>query len=195
MRDPRILIFSGSTRAGSLNGKLAAATARELGLAGAQVTRISLADYPLPLYDGDLEAQSGVPDNAHKLYRLVSEHQGVFITCPEYNGGYTPLLKNTIDWISRVKVEGEGSVFKGRIFALGAASPGGFGGLRGLLGIRPVLEVALGAMVLPDQVVLPRAGQAFNDKGDLEDPALAKRLTAVAKRIVEEAVRYVPDVR
>lgn len=192
MRDPKVLVFAGSTRGGSLNSLLSAAMARELGLAGADVSRISLSDYQLPLYDGDLEAETGVPDNARKLHRLISQHQGVFIACPEYNGGYTPLLKNTIDWISRVKVEGEASVFKGRIFALGAASPGAFGGLRGLLGIRPVLEVALGAMVLPDQVVLPRAGQAFNDKGDLNDPALAKRLTSVAVRIVEEAVRYVP---
>src|ERR1700730_7798696 len=100
MRTPKILVFAGSIRTGSMNARLAALAAKEFGRAGAAVTRISLLDYAMPLYDGDLEARSGPPENAVKLKRMVGDHQGVFIASPEYNASLTPLLKNTIDWIS-----------------------------------------------------------------------------------------------
>src|SRR5262249_59760870 len=103
MTAPKILVLAGSIRTGSFNGKLAAAAARQLALAEADVTLISLADYPMPLYDGNLEAASGPPENAHRLKRLMCLHHGVFITSPEYNASITPLLKNTLDWVSRVR--------------------------------------------------------------------------------------------
>src|SRR5687767_7149579 len=100
---PKILVFAGSIRSASHNARLAALAAKELALIGADVSRISLEDFPLPLYDGNLEARSGPPDNALKLKRMMGTHQGVFIASPEYNASITPLLKNTIDWISRVR--------------------------------------------------------------------------------------------
>src|SRR5215470_7483879 len=103
MPQPKILVFAGSIRTGSFNARLAALAVKELALGEADVTRISLADYPLPLYDGDLEAKSGSPDNAVKLKRMMMLHQGIFITSPEYNASITPLLKNTLDWVSRVR--------------------------------------------------------------------------------------------
>src|SRR5436190_7552985 len=99
MSNPRILVFAGSIRAGSFNARLAALAAKELALAGAEVTHISLQDYPMPIYDGDLETKSGAPENAIKLKRTMMAHQGVFIASPEYNASIAPLLKNTLDWI------------------------------------------------------------------------------------------------
>ena len=123
---PKILVFAGSIRTGSHNARLAALAAKELALTGADVTRISLEDYPLPIYDGDDEAKSGAPANARKLKQMMAAHQGVFIASPEYNASITPLLKNTIDWISRVRERGEPplAVFKNRAFAIGGASDG-----------------------------------------------------------------------
>ena len=127
MSVPKILVFAGSIRTGSFNGRLAALAAKELALAGAEVTRISLEDYPMPIYDGDDETKSGVPANARNLKAMLAAHQGVFIASPEYNASVTPLLKNTIDWISRVRERGEPplAVFKQRVFALGGASDSG----------------------------------------------------------------------
>lgn len=178
MRQPRILIFSGSVRAGSYNTKLAALVGKHLALADAEVTRISLQDYPLPIFDGDLEANNGVPQNAHKLKRQLQESDGVFIACPEYNAGITPLLKNAIDWVSRLSDPGEEpmTAFKNRVFALGAASTGGFGGMRGLIQMRTILEVGVGAMVLPQMITIARAAQGFDGKGDLTDDRAAQQL-------------------
>src|SRR5450756_2656422 len=99
----KILVIPGSLRTGSLNAKLAAAVAHELALAGAEVTRLSLADFPLPIYDGDLQTKSGVPKHAINLKRMMSAHHGVLIVTPEYNSSVPALVKNTIDWASRVQ--------------------------------------------------------------------------------------------
>jgi chromate reductase, NAD(P)H dehydrogenase (quinone) len=181
----KLLFLAGSARTGSFNVKLAKLAAAIATANGVPATFADLGDYPLPLYDGDLEAKSGVPDNAVKLKELMMIHKGVFIACPEYNASITPLLKNTLDWISRVKVEGEASlfVFKSRVFALGAASPGGFGGLRGCLATRQVLELGLGALVLPDQILVPKAMNAFDENGHLADKALNGHLKAVVERL------------
>ena len=114
--------------------RLAALATKELMLADADVTRISLADYPLPIYDADLAAKSGPPFNALKLKQLVSAHRGVFIASPEYNASITPLLKNAIDWISAVRERGEPplAAYQNRVFALGGASPGRSGGMQSL---------------------------------------------------------------
>ncbi|WP_428644877.1 NADPH-dependent FMN reductase [Roseibium sp.] len=174
MRNPKILVFSGSIRSGSFNGKLAALAAKRLAILDADVTHVSLKDYPLPIYDGDLESASGAPENAKKLKRLFEAQDGIFIACPEYNAGITPLLKNTLDWISRVKEPGE--ALKNKVFALGAASPGKFGGMRGLIGTRTILEVGIGALVLPQMVSVSAAASAFDDKGGLTDERTAGQL-------------------
>ena len=174
MRNPKILVCSGSSRSGSYNGRLAALAAKKLAILDAGVTHLSLRDYPLPIYDGDLEETKGVPENAKKLKRLFQSQDGIFLACPEYNSGITPLLKNTLDWISRVKEPGD--PFKTRVFALGSASPGAFGGMRGLIGMRTILEVGLGAMVLPQMVTVIKAASAFDDKGELADERAAGQL-------------------
>lgn len=189
MQQLRILVVSGSARAGSYNTKLAALVGKHLALGDANVTRISLKDFPLPLYDGDLEADGGVPENAHKLKRLMQEHEGVFIACPEYNAGVTPLLKNMIDWVSRLSDPGEESsaAFKARAFAVGSASPGAIGGMRGLIGMRTILEVGLGAHLLPQMISVGRAAQAFDAKGDLTDDRAARQLETLVAALVRYA--------
>src|SRR6201746_771896 len=132
----KILVIPGSIRTGSLNVKLAAAAAQEFVRAGAEVTRISLGDFPLPIYDGDLQTRSGVPKNAVNLKRMIGAHHGVLIVTPEYNSSPPPLLKNAIDWVSRVQDahETRGQVFRERAFAIAAASAGRLGGPRRLSG-------------------------------------------------------------
>ncbi|WP_106752738.1 NADPH-dependent FMN reductase [Pannonibacter carbonis] len=188
MRHPRILVFSGSIRGGSYNTQLAALVAKQLVMADADVTRISLADYPMPLYDGDHEREKGVPEAAHKLKRLMQEHQGVFIACPEYNTAITPLLKNTLDWISRLNDPGEppAAAFKNRVFAIGSASTGALGGIRGLIGTRTILEIGLGALLIPDMIMVPNAAEAFDDKGDLRNERSMASLNALVKRLITE---------
>jgi len=186
MPAPKILVLPGSTRADSHNARLAALAAKELALIDADVTRISLADYPLPLYDGDLDRQSGQPENALKLKRMIMAHRGVFIASPEYSGSVTPVLKNAIDWVSRVRDRGEPTyaAFKGRIFAISAASPGPAGGLRSLIALRQILELGCGALVIPEQVSIPRAELAFDEMDNIVDPATAQLLRAQLARLV-----------
>ncbi|MCK7613313.1 NADPH-dependent FMN reductase [Roseibium sediminicola] len=183
MRNPKILVCSGSSRGGSYNGKLASLAAKKLAILDAEVTHLSLKDYALPIYDGDLETNSGVPDNARKLHRHFQGQDGIFLACPEYNAGITPLLKNTLDWISRVKEPGE--AYKNKVFAIGAASPGAFGGMRGLIGMRTILEVGLGAMVLPQMVSVAKAASAFDERGALTD----ERADGQLDRLVDALLR------
>jgi chromate reductase len=189
MSVPKILVFAGSIRSGSYNARLAALAAKELALAGADVTRISLEDYPLPLYDGDDEQKSGVPASAANLKAMLGAHQGVFIASPEYNASVTPLLKNTIDWISRVQARGEPplAVFKHRVFAIGGASDQPFGALRSLMALRQILELGCGALVLPEQVTVFAASEAFDDMDNLKDDNTATMLKLVARRLTEAA--------
>jgi NAD(P)H-dependent FMN reductase len=186
---PKVLVLAGSIRTGSLNARLAALAAKEIARAEADVTRISLVDYPLPLYDGDLEARSGPPENAVKLKRTFCAHQGVFIASPEYNASMTPLLKNAIDWISRVRESKEPplAAYRNRVFALGAASNGTYGGMRSLMALRHVLELGCGALVIPEQIAVREASHAFDENDDLKDERNAGLLKAVAGRLVELA--------
>src|SRR5437588_2752163 len=165
MPSPRILVVPGSVRARSHNARLAALVAKELILADADVTRISLLDYPLPIYDADTAEKSGPPANAVRLKQLMSAHQGVFIASPEYNASITPLMKNTIDWISAVRERGEPALaaYQNRVFALGAASPGRSGGMQSLLALRQVLAVGCRALVIPEQVTIANAEHAFGE--------------------------------
>lgn len=188
----KILVLSGSVRAGSFNRRLAALAVKQIALADAEPTWISLADYPLPLYDADLEAGAGVPPPAEALVALLAAHDGVLIAAPEYNAGVTPLLKNALDWMSRVAYRGAKprAVFHNRAFALVSASPGSHGGLRGLMALRQVLELGLGAPVLPDQVTVADAASAFRPNDDLADAALAGRFRALIERLVERAGHF-----
>ncbi len=156
----RILVFAGSARTDSLNKKLARVAADAVRAAGATATFIDLAQYPIPLYDGDLEAREGVPANARKLKDLFIAHQGLFIVSPENNASVSVLLKNTLDWISRQDGSESGLVpYHGKVAAMAAASPGALGGLRGLTHLRAILQT-LKVLVLSEQFALGRAHEA-----------------------------------
>jgi chromate reductase, NAD(P)H dehydrogenase (quinone) len=189
MRRPKILVFAGSIRTASFNTRLAALAAKELAFLNVDVARISLLDYPLPLYHGDLEAEQGVPANAEKLKRLFGIHHGIFIASPEYNASITPLIKNAIDWISIVRESGEAQLaaYQDRVFALGAASPGRSGGMQSLIALRQVLAVGCRALVIPEQITVPNAETAFDDMDQLTDARAATQLKAVARRLVDFA--------
>src|SRR5262245_26866986 len=189
MPEPKVLVFAGSLRSGSYNVRLAALAARELARAEADVTLISLLDFPMPLYDGNAEAASGSPENAVKLKRLMCVHQGVFIASPEYNASLTPLLKNTLDWVSRVREPREPplAAYKNRVFAIGAASNGTYGGMRSLMALRHVLELGCGALVIPEQVAVREAANAFDENDGLKDERTAGLLKAVVNRLVDMA--------
>lgn len=180
----KILAFAGSARAGSFNKKLVAIAAASARAAGGDVTAIDLRDYPMPLYDGDLEASSGLPEHAKRLKALFLAHDGLLLACPEYNSSITPLLKNTIDWVSR-PAPGEGSLacFEGKVALLLAASPGALGGLRGLVAVRSILG-NIGVVVLPGQLAVGTAGQAFDDAGALKDAKQAATLAKLAGQLV-----------
>jgi NAD(P)H-dependent FMN reductase len=178
MDRPRILAFAGTTRTDAYNKKLirvAAAAARE---AGADVTLIDLRDFLMPLYDGDLEAEKGIPSNAMKLKELMLAHRGLLLSTGEYNSSITGVLKNAIDWASRsAPGEAELACFKDKVAGLMSASPGMLGGMRALVHVRQILG-NLGALVIPEQLALGRAHEAFNEDGSLKDP---KRAASVAK--------------
>jgi len=173
MKTPHILAFGGSLRAASFNQKLAAIAARGARGAGAQVTLIRLRDFPMPLYDQDVEDTRGMPENAAKLKALFAEHDGLLIASPEYNSGITAALKNAIDWVSRATSPNEAplSVLRGKTAAILAASPGGFGGARSLSQLRPFLE-NIGVTVLPEQVTVPKVHEMMDADGELNDSAL-----------------------
>lgn len=187
MPTPKILVLPGSTRPGSHNVRLAALAAKELTQLDADVTRISLADYELPIYEAELEARGGPPHNAVKLKQMFMAHQGVFIASPEYSASVTPLLKNALDWISRVRERGDPTyaAFKNRVFAIASAAPGRSGGLRSLMALRQILELGCGALVIPEQVAIPQADSAFNDMDEINDTHTANLLHAELARLVE----------
>ena len=189
MAAPKILVLPGSTRSGSHNVRLAALAGKELTLIDADVTRISLADYPLPLYEGDLESKAGPPANALKLKQMIMAHHGVFIASPEYSASVTPTLKNAIDWVSRVRERGDPSyaAFKGRVFAISSASPGRSGGLLSLMALRQILELGCGALVIPEQVAIPQADHAFDDMDNIADTGTANLFRAQLARLVDMA--------
>ncbi len=182
MSEPRILVFAGSIRTGSFSAQLAALALKELVRMDVEASLISLADYPLPLFDADLEAKSGVPAAARKLHDMMLAHRGIYIATPEYNASLPPLLKNTIDWLSRIR--DPKSPFKHCVFALGAASERRGGGERALMALRQVLEFGLGALVISEQVTVYDAAYAFDNAGDLKEETLAKMLRNSMQRLV-----------
>ncbi len=179
MPNATILAFAGSARTDSFNKKLARIAARGAEAAGASVTMIDLRDFELPVYDADLEAEKGLPPAAAELRSLLDRHLGLLISSPENNGSVSALLKNTIDWSTRSEeAQPDISKYQGKIVALLAASPGGLGGLRGLVHVRAILEM-IGCMVLPDQLSVRSAHTAFDAAGELTDERQAERALAI----------------
>jgi chromate reductase len=185
MSVPRILAFAGSLRKESYNKKLAQIAAAGARRAGAEVTYIDLKDYPLPIFDEDLEKASGLPENGRKLKTLFLEHDGILLAAPEYNSSITAVLKNTIDWVSR-PVQGEPPLacFAGKVATLMSASPGGLGGLRGLVHVRAILG-NINVIVLPDQLAIARAFETFADDGSLKDPKQQAGVEGLGKTLAE----------
>jgi NAD(P)H-dependent FMN reductase len=190
MAAPKILIVPGSLRNGSRNAKLAAAAADAFVQAGVDVTRISLGDFALPIYDGDLQAKSGVPKNAVNLKRMLVSHHGVLLVTPEYNSSVPALVKNSIDWISRVQDPNEtrGQVFRERAFAIASASEGRLGGTRALAALRLILT-ACHATVIPNQLALSFADQAYDDMDRLKHASDIEALQALVRQLIDFAQR------
>jgi chromate reductase len=186
----KILVVPGSLRTGSLNARLAGAATYEFTQAGAEVTRISLGDFPLPIYDGDLQAKSGVPKNAINLKRMIGAHHGVLIVTPEYNSSVPALVKNTIDWVTRVQDphENRGEVFRDRPFAIAAASESRLGGTRSLAALRLILT-ACHATVIPNQLALSFASEAYDDMDRLKHPADSEALKALVRQLIDVSQR------
>lgn len=185
MKKPRILAFGGSLRLESYNQKLATIAANFARDAGADVTLIALRDFRMPLFDEDLESAEGMPENARELKALFAEHDGLIISSPEYNSTITAALKNAMDWVSRATSDDEPplSVLKGKTAAIISASPGGYGGARSLAQLRPFLE-NIHITVLPDQVSIAKAHEAFDEANQLLDLQKAAEVKALATKLV-----------
>jgi chromate reductase len=195
----RVLVFAGSARRDSLNKKLARIAAEAARAAGGEVTWIDLDDYPLPVYHGDLEAEEGMPENARKLREMFLAHDALIIASPENNASVSSLLKNTLDWLSRSVGDGKGAAsglapYKGKVAGLMSASPGPFGGTRGLPHLRQILA-SLGVTVLGAQVSILRAAEAFHADGSLKDEHSLRVVATLARAVVETAgkLREAPD--
>ena len=188
MKTPRVLVFAGSARRESLNKKLARVAAQAVRDAGAEATFVDLDDYPMPVYHGDLEAEQGMPENARRLRSLFLEHDALLIASPENNQSITALLKNVIDWLSRDIGGGKGAdsglaPYRGKVAGIMNATPGPYGGVRHLFHLRQVLS-GLGLIVLPHQVQLGHADEAFDEAGALTDARAAKALSRLAESLV-----------
>lgn len=185
----KILAFSGSSRKDSLNKKLLAVAVQGAREAGATVTVADLRDFPMPIYDGDLEAASGLPQHAKRFKDLMIEHHGFLIASPEYNSSFSPLLKNTIDWASRPEPNQKPLVaFAGKVAGLVAASGGAMGGYRGLQQVRYVLG-NIRCLVLPDMYALSGADTAFGPDGSMTDPKKKDAAMNVGRDVVAKLVR------
>ncbi|MCB9988173.1 MAG: NAD(P)H-dependent oxidoreductase [Rhodospirillales bacterium] len=187
---PTLLILAGSARKDSFNKKLARHAAAIAEQQGATIRFIDLKDYPMPIYDGDFEDERGLPDSAKDLKKLFAESDGFLIAAPEYNSSLAPLLKNALDWISRKETDDEPPLiaFKGKVAALVAASPGGYGGLRGLVPLRMMLG-NIGVTVIPDQLAVPQAHEAFDENDRLKNPGQVKALEHVMTTFINTTGR------
>ena len=185
---PKILVFAGSVRTGAYSGRTADIAQKELALQGAEVTRISLADYPLPIMDQDLEKEKGIPANAVKLARMIAAHDAVLICTPEYNGSIPPLVKNTIDWVSRVHSDNGKPLkpYPGKVAAICSSSDGHFAGIRSANHLRAVLA-HIGMEIIAPQVSVPYGAEAFDADGDFREDRLRKGMTRLCSTLIEHA--------
>ncbi|WP_079978238.1 NADPH-dependent FMN reductase [Parachlamydia acanthamoebae] len=183
--ETKVLAFSGSTRTDSINKKLVTEAGNLAKQLGATVTFIDLKDYPMPFYDGDIEKEQGMPNDAKRLRQLLIQNQVIFIASPEYNGSLSAVLKNALDWASRSEDGGSSrDAFKGKKFVLMSASPGQGGGTRGLAHLRSIIE-GIGGTVISQQFVVPNALEAFDSQGKLKNPQAGSEL----KQIVQQAIQ------
>ena len=185
----KLIAFSGSSRSGSFNQQLVEVAAEGARKAGAEVTVLNLGDFEMPVFNEDQEAKNGVPKDVLKLKQLLINCDGVLIASPEYNSSLSALLKNTIDWVSR-PVEGEKPMegFRGKVAGIMAASPGGLGGLRGLVHLRAILQ-NIGMIVVPAQHALRNANKAFDESGNLTDEKERSKVHAVGNSVAEVAAK------
>ena len=185
MGETKVLLFSGSLRKESYNTKLiqeAAAVAKSL---GAKATIIDLADYPIPFYNGDIEAKEGMPENARRIRDAMIDAQVICIASPEYNSSVSSVLKNTLDWASRSEAKSSSrKAFKGKTFVLLSASPSSLGGSRGLVHLRNIIE-DIGGTCLEKQLSVARAQEAFDDQGNLKDPQTKQKLQELLKEAIK----------
>ncbi len=188
---PKILAFAGSLRKDSWNKKVVKAAMKGAEAAGAKVTYIDLADYPLPIYDQDIEESSGLPENAIKLKELMFSHDGFLISCPEYNSSMPAVFKNVIDWTSRKAKPDEVylSCFIDKAVALLSASPGGLGGMRGLVHVRAMFS-NIYSIVLPNQKSIPSVHEAFDETGKLKDPKMQSDIEKIGRDLAEFLKKY-----
>ncbi len=186
VQTPKILAFSGSARTDSVNKKFIAVGARAAEAAGARVTLVDMADYDAPLYNGDLEAASGLPGTMKQFKALMLAHDGFLISSPEYNGFFPALIKNTFDWCTRAEAEGEDGMASttGKFVGLMAASPGGLGGVRCIPRLRDCLA-EYGIQAVSGFATLPGAMQAFNDDGSLNNDKAQATVDGLVARLVK----------
>ncbi|MBA3958398.1 MAG: NAD(P)H-dependent oxidoreductase [Parachlamydiaceae bacterium] len=191
MTRPKILAFAGSLRADSYNKKMVKIALEGAKQAGADVTYIDLKDYPLPIYDQEIEDAQGLPENALKLKKLMWEHDGFLIASPEYNSSISGAFKNMIDWTSRQasKEEVYLSCFIDKLVLLMSASPGQLGGLRGLTHVRQIFG-NIYSLVLPQQKCIPQADKAFDTNGDLKDAKLKTEVLNLGKKLADFLIQY-----
>jgi len=187
----RLVAFAGSTRAQSYNKKLVKIAAHGAKEAGAEVVFIDLRDFPMPLFDEDLEKEKGMPEAGARFKKILVENDGFLLSAPEYNSSITAVLKNSIDWASR-PVPGEAALlaFQGKYAALMSASPGGLGGLRGLVHVRSILG-NIGVHVIPDQIAVSRAFEAFNEDGTLKDAKMQTGVEGLGKKLTQLLLKVV----
>lgn len=180
-----VIAFSGSSRKNSFNKKLISIAAAGARRAGATVSLIDLSDFPMPIYNGDLEAREGIPEKGRAFKKLLVEHDGILISSPEYNGAFSPLLKNALDWASRSEPDDSSplAAYQNKVAVIMSASPGGLGGLRGLAHLRMLLTT-LGVLVLPKQQAVSRANQAFDENGALIDDKMQKQIEQLGAQLV-----------
>jgi NAD(P)H-dependent FMN reductase len=187
---PKILAFAGSTREGSFNKKLVRIAVDALRAAGAEVTLLDLRDLALPMYDGDCEIELKLPEGGRRLKDLLIAHHGFIISSPEYNSSISGVLKNAIDWASRPEAGRPPlECFTDKTAAIIATSTGLLGGLRGLLTLRLILG-NIGTYVIPKQLAVPKANEAFDDQGKLKDPKQQGTIEAIAKTLVQFTIKF-----
>ena len=186
----RILGLAGSTRSGSLNKRLVRAALHHAEAGGADTTFLDLRSLEIPLYDGDLEAASGLPEGVRTLRAALAEADGILISSPEYNGSFSAVLKNALDWASRPDPDrpGEPSPWQGGVAALLSATPGGLGGIRGLIQLRTVLS-GIGVHVVPRQLGVASAHEVVDESGVIEHERWRTGVAAVVEDLVDVATR------
>ncbi len=191
----KLLVFAGSTRQNSYNRQLARAAAAMARASGAEVTHLELADFDVPMYNADLEAQ-GTPADVIRLKQVLHEHPAWIICTPEYNASYPALLKNTLDWVSSpVKGHPEWTdgmkSSRGKVVGVLSASPGALGGLRSQSHLAPLL-INLECWLAPKNFALGRAGDAFDSEGALKDERARHSVQAVIDQVIWAAARLQP---